>query len=135
MKPCHQVPSPWPRRIRRLAVVSLVLVFVLTTSATMVAFRVARTLTSFAGSFVEAMATAANSAINALYVGDSETRLTVLTQLKQMLDKQPLQSMDPQLAAWILPAIEQCLNDVDPNVVALADELIVNICINLPSAP
>ena len=62
-------------------------------------------------------------------------RLTVLTQLKQSFDTQPSQKFDPQTADWILTAIEQCLNDVDPNVVALADELIVVININTSSPP
>ena len=60
---------------------------------------------------------------NALYTGDSETRLTVLTQLKQSFDVQAPQPIDPQLAAWILPAIEQCRTDSDPEVVALAEKL------------
>ena len=76
-----------------------------------------------------------NATISDLYSGDSEMRLTVLTQLKQSFDTQPSQKLDPQIADWILPAIEQCLTDVDPNVVALADELIVYVNINKSSTP
>ncbi len=77
----------------------------------------------------------ANATISALYSGDSETRLTILTQLKQSFETQPSQNFDPQTADWILPALEQCLTDVDPNVVALADEMIVYININKSSTP
>jgi hypothetical protein len=77
----------------------------------------------------------ANATTSALYSGDSDTRLTVLTQIKQSFDTQPSQQFDPQTADWILPAIEQCLTDVDPNVVALADEMIVYININKSLTP
>jgi hypothetical protein len=65
----------------------------------------------------------ANATTSALYAGDSEMRLSVLKQLKQTFDSQPAQTFDAQSAAWILPAIEQCETDGDPEVVALAEEL------------
>jgi hypothetical protein len=64
---------------------------------------------------------------NALYSGDSATRLTVLTQIQQELDTQPTMAFDQQTSAWILPAIEQCKKDVDPEVVSLAEELAIRI--------
>jgi hypothetical protein len=50
-----------------------------------------------------------NATTNALNDGDSKTRLTVLTQINQSFDSPTPQPIDPQSAAWILPAIEQCL--------------------------
>jgi hypothetical protein len=54
----------------------------------------------------------------------------VLTQLKQSFDAQTPQLIDPQLSAWILPAIEQCKTDSDPAVVDAATELAVHIAEN-----
>ena len=76
-----------------------------------------------------------NATANALYTGDSETRLTVLTQLKQSFDAQAPQPIDSQLAAWILPAIEQCRTDSDPDVVALAGKLADHIKDNTSPPP
>ena len=64
-----------------------------------------------------------NATTNALYNGDSKTRLTVLTQINQSFGAQTPQAIDPQSAAWILPAIEECRTDEDPEVVALAEKL------------
>ena len=85
-------------------------------------FVVAAIALAFAG-LAGLVSAGVNATANALYTGDSETRLTVLTQLKQSFDAQAPQPIDPQLAAWILPAIEQCRTDSDPEVVALAGEL------------
>jgi len=60
---------------------------------------------------------------NALYSGDSGTRMTVLTYLKQSFDAQPTQAFDANTAAWLLPALERCSTDTDPKVSALAKEL------------
>ena len=74
------------------------------------------------------MASASASATtNALYTGDSATRLALLTQLQETLDAQPTMTFDDQTSAWILPAIEQCKTDDDPEVVSLAEELATNI--------
>ncbi len=72
---------------------------------------------------------------NALNSGDSATRLTVLTQLKQMCDAQPAMAFDVQTAAWMVPAIEQCKTDSDPEVVALAEGLASNIKDNITQTP
>ncbi len=64
---------------------------------------------------------------NALYSGDSATRLTVLTQIQQEIDPQPTMTFNHQTSAWILPAIEQCKKDLDPEVVSLAEELAIYI--------
>ena len=74
-----------------------------------------------------------NATTNALYSGDSATRLTVLTQIQQEVDTQPTITLDHQTSAWILPAIEQCRKDVDPEVVSLAEELA--ICIKEKTQP
>ena len=75
------------------------------------------------GTLVGMASASANATTSALYSGDSEMRLTVLTQLKQTFDTQPVQTFDVQTTAWILPAIEQCKTDGDPEVAALAEEL------------
>ena len=64
-----------------------------------------------------------NATTNDLYNGDSETRITVLKQIEQSFGLQAPQPIEPQSAAWILPAIEQCRTDSDPEVVALAGKL------------
>lgn len=69
----------------------------------------------------------AHATTSALYAGDSATRLAVLTQLKQTFDAQPTMTFDHQTSAWILPAIEQCKTDVDPEVVSLAEELAIYV--------
>ena len=76
-----------------------------------------------------------NAIPNALYTGDSATRLTVLTELKQSFDVQAPQPIDPQLAAWILPAIEQCRIDSDLEVVELAGKLVDHINDNTSQPP
>ena len=46
--------------------------------------------------------TSANATTSALYSGDSEMRLGVLTQIKAQFDSEPTQSFDAQTAAWIV---------------------------------
>lgn len=71
-----------------------------------------------------------HASTSALYSGDSEMRREVLTQLKEAFVTQPSQTIDDTTANWLLPAIEQCQMDNDPEVVALADELIEYINAN-----
>lgn len=78
-----------------------------------------------AGMQIIGMISASSSATMAvLNSGDSASRFTVLTQLKQVFESPELQKIDPQVAAIILPAVEQCKADSDPEVVELASELI-----------
>ena len=93
-----------------------------------------RLLVAFAG-LAGMVSAGVNATANALYTGDSETRLTVLTQLKQSFDAQAPEPIDPQLATWILPAIEQCRTDTDPEVVALAGQLADHINDNTSPQP
>jgi hypothetical protein len=69
----------------------------------------------------------AQATTNSLYSGDSATRLTVLTQLQQTFDAQPTITFDHQTSAWILPAIQQCETDMDPEVVSLAKKLTIYV--------
>ncbi len=134
MKTGTEVPKKWRRRFSRLAIVTLLMGASFAVGVTLTVVVAARILLPIAALGLVGLASAgAKATISALYSGDSEMRLTVLTQLKQSFDTQPSQKFDPQTADWILPAIEQCLTDVDPNVVALADELIVVININKSS--
>jgi len=71
-----------------------------------------------------------NATVNSLYAGDSETRLTALNHLQKSCEDASPNSIDPQMAAWILPAIEQCQTDPDPAVVDAATELALYITIN-----
>ncbi len=63
------------------------------------------------------------------------TRLTVLTQLQQTFDAQPTMTFDEQTSAWILPAIEQCKTDVDPEVISLAEKLATYVKDNTQQSP
>ena len=132
--------NKWRRRSTRFAVVTLLMGASFVVGVTLTAVGVTLTAVVAARIFlpIASMGLASagkNLIISGLYTSDSETRLTVLTQLKQSVDIQPSQKFDPQATAWILPALEQCLTDDDPNVVALADELLVYININKSSMP
>lgn len=70
---------------------------------------------------------------NALYSGDSAIRWCVLTEIQHEIDTQPTMTFNHQTSAWILPAIEQCKKDVEPEVVSLAEELA--ICIKEKTQP
>lgn len=72
---------------------------------------------------------------NALHYGDSKTRRFALTQINQSFGSQTSQPIDQMSAAWILPAIEQCHTDPDPEVVALADKLAAFIRDNTSLTP
>lgn len=76
----------------------------------------------------------ANATVNSLYAGDSETRLAVLNQFRKSVETAAPSSIDPQMAAWILPAIEQCQTDSDPAVVAAATKLALYIAENTSPA-
>jgi hypothetical protein len=71
-----------------------------------------------------AAATSWSATLNGLQLGDSETRLAILTQLQQALTTQPPQQFDAQSNAMIVSALKQCETDSDPQVVALAGDLI-----------
>jgi hypothetical protein len=47
-----------------------------------------------------------------------------LTQLKESLELSNPRSIDPTLADWLRPGLEECSKDDDPKVVALAEELL-----------
>jgi hypothetical protein len=63
----------------------------------------------------------------ALGSGDSTVRWCVLTEMQHEIDTQPTITFNEQTAAWILPAIEQCKKDADPEVVSLAEKLVIRI--------
>ena len=70
---------------------------------------------------------------NALVSGDSAIRWCVLTEIQHEIDTQPTMTFNHQTSARILPAIEQCKKDVEPEVVSLAEELA--ICIKEKTQP
>lgn len=70
---------------------------------------------------------------NALASGDSAIRWCVLTEMQHEIDTHPTMTFNHQTSAWILPAIEQCKKDVEPEVVSLAEELAM--CIKEKTQP
>src|SRR5713101_1092904 len=114
----------WRKRLTRWAITSLLMGVSFAAGVAITAFIAIRLLMPIAvtGMTMTAQAGAA-SVINALYSGDSGTRMTVLTYLKQSFDAQPTQAFDANTAAWLLPALERCSTDTDPKVSALAKEL------------
>jgi len=124
------------RLLQRFIITSTLVVASFVACAAVTAIIAVRLLVPIAVTgFVVVASAGVNAIPNALYTGDSETRLTVLTQLKQSFDVQAPQPIDPQLAAWILPAIEQCRTDSDPEVVALAGKLADHINDNTSQPP
>lgn len=122
-------PNPWRRRVWRIAVTGVLMGTSFAAGVVITGYIAARLLLPIAAVSLTTgllgMASAsAQATVDALYSGDSGTRLEVLTQLKQSFESHPPQSFDAATAGWILPAIEQCLTDCDPDVVALAEELI-----------
>lgn len=128
MSTAKEAPSRWRKRLLRFMFTSTLMGIAFTAGVAITAFIAVRMLFPIAATgmtmgLMGLASASASATINALYSGDSETRLTVLTGLKQSFDSQPTQSFDAQTAAWILPAIEHCQTDGDPDVVALAEEL------------
>ncbi|MDB4634042.1 hypothetical protein OAG76_01420 [Rubripirellula sp.] len=128
-----EAPRKWRKRLTRWTITSLLMgssfavgVAVTSVIAAKLLFPIAATgmTTGMTMGLVGMVQASSAATLNALYSGDSEMRLTVLTQLKQSFDAQPTQKFDTAAAAWILPAVEHCKTDKDPAVVALADELV-----------
>jgi hypothetical protein len=125
-------PNKWRKRIWRFTITSTLIGISFATGVAITAFIAFRLLLPIAATGMTmgmlGMASAgAHAATNALYSGDSPTRLAVLAQLKQSIDAQPTITFDVQTSAWILPAIEQCKTDGDPEVVTLAELLASDI--------
>lgn len=123
-----EVPRNWRKRLTRWSITSLLMGMSFAAGVAVTAVIAVRLLFPIAATgmtlgLVGMAQAGAAATTNALYSGDSKTRMTVLTQLKQYLDAQPTQTFDAQTAAWILPALEQCRTDAEPEVVALADEI------------
>jgi len=117
--------SPW--RVAIVCLVSFTLFAALGVAATVVI--AAKVLLPIAakgfGEIVGAIAAAAaESTKEVLHHGDSAQRLTLLTQLKESFATADLKEIDPQVAEWFRPGLEECGKDEDPNVVALAVELL-----------
>ena len=128
MSTVKEAPGKWRTRLLRLSITSTLMGISFAVGVAITAFIAVRLLFPIAATgmtmgLVGLSSASANATTSALYSGDSEMRMTVLTQLKQTFDTQPVQTFDVQTTAWILPAIEQCKTDGDPEVVALAEEL------------
>ena len=140
MSTVKEAPGKWRTRLLRLSITSTLMGISFAVGVAITAFIAVRLLFPIAATgmtmgLVGLSSASANATTSALYSGDSEMRLTVLTQLKQSFDTQPTQTFDTTTANWILPAIKQCQTDADPEVVILADELIEFINANTLSPP
>lgn len=119
-------PPTLRRRVVRLSLVSLLMGIFFTLGATVTAVVAARAFLPMAAAgmtmgLVGLASSSATATMNALHTGDSEPRKAALTGLKQSFTSAG--PIDPQLAALILPALDQCMTDEDPEVVALAKEV------------
>ena len=120
------IRNKWPKRIVGL-IIAVVLMggsFALGVVVTAIlAFRLMLPLAT-ANLALGALTTMSQATTNALYTGDSATRLQVLTQLEAAFNGEQFQQIDPAVADWFKPAFESCRTDQDANVVAAADRLI-----------
>jgi hypothetical protein len=128
MSPATATPNRWRKRLWRLTIISTLMGMSFIVGVAITAYIAVGLLLPIAAvGFIGMASASAHATTDALYAGDSVTRLTVLTQLKQTFDAQPTLTFDDQTSAWILPAIEQCKTDADPDVVSLAEELVSDI--------
>lgn len=128
-------PRKWRRRLLRFAIVSTWMGLSFAAGAAVTATVAVLTLvplavTGLTMGLAGMAAASVNATAQTLYTGDSASRLTVLNYLKQSFETQAPQPIDPQLSAWILPAIEQCKTDADPVVVDFAAALANHITDN-----
>lgn len=133
-------PNKWRRRIWRLTITGALMGISFAIGVAITAFIAFRLLLPIAGTgmtmgLIGIASAGAHATTNALYSGDSATRLTVLTQLQKTFAAQPAMTLDHQTSEWILPAIEHCRTDADPEVVSLAEELATYIRDNTRPTP
>ncbi len=133
-------PNKWRKRLWRLTITSTLMGISFAIGVAITAFIAFRLLLPIAATGITMgmmgmLLLGHMPTTNALYSGDSATRLTVLTQLQQTFDAQPTMSFDEQTSAWILPAIEQCKTDVDPEVISLAEKLATYVKDNTQQSP
>jgi len=127
----------WLQRLRQLALTSTWISVSFTLGSLITAYIAVRLLfplaiTGMAMGMLGMAWSSAQASISALYSGDSTTRLAVLNELKVACDSQPAMTFDAPTAAWLLPAIEQCQTDADPEVVAIAVQLASYIRLKTP---
>lgn len=120
-------PNKWRKRLWRFSIISTLMGIFFAIGAAIMGLIAIRVLAGTMMAIIGMASESAQATTNALYSGDSATRLTVLIQLQQTFDTQPTMMFDHQTSAWILPAIEQCKKDVDPEVASLAEELVVYV--------
>lgn len=124
--------NKWRKRIWRLTITGTLMGVSFVVGAAITAYLAFRLLLPVAATgmtmgMVGLASASAHATTSALYPGDSATRLAVLTQLQQTIESQPTMTFDDQATAWLLPAVEQCKTDEDPEVVLLAEELAKSI--------
>lgn len=120
-------PSKWRNRVWRLTIASTLKGILVAIGAAIMGYIAIRVLAGMVMAMIWMASASGQATTNALYFGDSETRLTVLTQLQQTFETQTTIAFDQQTSAWILPAIEHCKKDVDLEVVLLAEQLAVYV--------
>ena len=74
--------------------------------------------------FIGVGALGAAQLMTALHSGNSEQRMTALTQLRTALDVPNALQSNPEFADTMRPAVEACTVDLDPSVVDLANEVL-----------
>lgn len=116
-------------RIRRIGITGILMAFSFVVGLAVMAIIAVVLLLPIAGAgltmgLVGVASAGAMATTNALYLGDSATRLTVLAQLKESFNSEPEHQYDLATVNWILPALRQCQSDSDPQVANLAVELI-----------
>jgi signal transduction histidine kinase len=125
-------PNKWRKRLWRLIITSTLMGTSFAIGVVITAYIAMRLLFPIAAmgmmmGMVGMASAGAQATTNALYSGDSATRMAVLTQLQQTMNASPEMTFTDQTSAWILPAIEQCKTDVDSEVVSLAEEIATSI--------
>jgi hypothetical protein len=135
-----EAPKKWRKRLLRFTIIGSLMgvsfgAGVAVTATVAVLMLVPFAATGLTIGLAGMAAASVNATANTLYTGDSASRLTILTYLKQSFAAQATQPIDPQLSAWILPAVEQCKTDSDPVVVDLATELADYITDNTAPPP
>ena len=115
-------------RFRQWLLIGLLFVLSLSLATMVIGVVVVRLLLPVAAAGIQGLAefaaASATATLDGLNHGDSQQRLTILTQLNDALGPSNPTLNDPQFTSWITPALKQCQTDSDPRVIALADQIL-----------
>jgi hypothetical protein len=120
-----QSKSRFGRRVRwTLLVVGLMGVSFMAGAALTAVFAARIVLPLAAAGFAGLAVSSSQLSLHILYAGDSTQRREVLSALQHSLIGNQGSVPDPAAATWLRPALEQCATDPDPEVAAMARELL-----------